>query len=160
MNKVHFVDTSVLDNLLNVPGKNQDHYTINEEYKQLAENGDTFVLPVAVLVETGNHIAQARGGDRFALASTFASLVSDAVNGEGNWHVRPAISDSVLKSILSQYPEKASGSTGFGDVSIIEQFEEYWHDKQPIGEMRIWSTDRHLSAYPVRQGGLQRRKHK
>ena len=43
MNKVHFVDTCVLDNLLNVPGWNQEHNRIKDEYKRYSDNGDIFV---------------------------------------------------------------------------------------------------------------------
>ena len=62
MSKIHFVDTSVLTELLNIPGFNKRHKQIIAEYLQLEGNGDIFVLPVAVLVETGNHIAHVSDG--------------------------------------------------------------------------------------------------
>lgn len=160
MSVVRFVDTSIMVNLLNVPGKNQDHTRVKEAYQQMVANGDTFVLPVATLVETGNHIANSSGADRFRIASKFVELIRLALSGNGNWYVRPEISPSVLESISQKLPSNAAAGTGFGDTSIIEQFEEYWKKEQPIGEMRIWSIDHHLSSYPARFGDLKRRRNR
>ena len=55
MSNVHFIDTSVLVELLNIPKMNERHAQAQTEYEALAAKGDVFVLPVAVLVETGNH---------------------------------------------------------------------------------------------------------
>ena len=52
MSNVHFVDTSVFVELLNIPSMNEKHGELIKEYKKLAIRGDVFVLPVAVLVET------------------------------------------------------------------------------------------------------------
>lgn len=158
MSIVHFVDTSIMVNLLNVPGKNQDHESVNRAYQRMKDQGDVFVLPVATLIETGNHIANSGGADRFRIASDFVRFIRYALTGNGNWHVRPSISQTTLETILEKVPSNASAGTGFGDISIIEQFEEYWQKEQPIGEMRIWSIDHHLSAYPVHYGGLKRRR--
>ncbi len=160
MSKVHFIDTSVLTELLNIPGFNERHEEINAEYLQLDKAGDTFVLSMAVLVETGNHIAHVPDGNmRRQIASMLASLVKDALDGKSRWNVMPEISPKVLKAILDQLPMQAQQGTGFGDVSIIEQFNDYWENKQPIGEMRIWALDNHLLGYS-KTGGLSRRKNK
>lgn len=160
MSKVHFVDTSVLTELLNVPGLNKRHEEINAEYLRLDRAGDIFVLPVAVLVETGNHIAHVSDGNmRRQIAGMLASLVKGAMEGSSSWNVRPEIQPDVLKAILEQLPSQAQQERGFGDVSIIEQFNDYWEHKQPIGEMRIWSLDTHLQGFS-KTGGLSRRKNK
>lgn len=160
MSKVHFVDTSVLTELLNVPGFNERNKEINAEYLQLSKNGDVFVLPVAVLVETGNHIAHISDGRiRYQIAGIFASLVKKALDGKSSWNVEPEIRPDVLQTILDQIPMQAQQGTGFGDVSIIEQFNDYQKNRQPIGEMRIWALDKHLSGYSY-TGGLARRKDK
>lgn len=160
MGIVHFIDTSVLVELLNVPGMNANYTELKEEYELLEQNGDTFVLPVAVLVETGNHIAHIPDGTlRRDIALKFVNLVEKAISTEDNWNVMPEISEDVLREILANFPDHASSEIGFGDVSIIEQFEDYWQNCQPIGEMRIWSLDDHLSAYQ-KTGGLSRRKNR
>ena len=137
---------------------NENHENVKLEHDMLAENEDMFVLPIATLVETGNHIAHIPDGNiRWEIAQKFSEIVGKAVALEGNWTVIPHISTEIMTKILVQFPAKAINRTGFGDVSIVEQFEDYWENKQPIGEMRIWSQDRHLQSYS-RVGGLRRRK--
>lgn len=158
MSAIHFLDTSVLVELLDVPHMNARHNAAESEYQQLAHNGDTFILPIATLIETGNHIAQIPDGNiRRRIASNFTLLTLQAVNWENNWNIIPSISQEILKTILNQFPDYVTTKTGLGDLSIITQFEDYWQNKQPIGSMRIWSFDTHLSSYQ-HTGGLSRRK--
>lgn len=160
MSNVHFIDTSVLVELLNIPNMNSHHTQAQEEYQAFARNGDVFVLPVAVLVETGNHIAHISDGNmRHQIATRFSSLVEKAVRSEDNWNTVPSISPETLEAIMRNFPVQVMNQTGFGDISIIEQFNDYWQNRQPIGEMRIWTFDTHLMGY-TRTGGLSRRKNK
>lgn len=160
MSNVHFIDTSVLVELLNVPNMNDHHEQARAEYEDLVANGDIFVLPVAVLVETGNHIAHiANGSLRYKIAKKFSELVQKAIKSEDNWNTVPDIPIETLTTIMNQFPCQAKNQTGFGDISIIEQFNEYWQNRQPIGEMRIWAFDIHLKGYS-HTGGLSRRKNK
>ena len=62
MGSVHLVDTSVLVELLDIPGRNNRHEEAKQEYKELEKNGDSFVLPMAAILETGNHIAHISDG--------------------------------------------------------------------------------------------------
>lgn len=158
MSKINFVDTSVLVELLNIPGMNAHHEDAKVEYQLMAEEEDVFILPVATLIETGNHIAHiSDGGLRYNISLKFAELVEKASNSIDNWNVQPEISPDVLKKIIDQIPSQANAQTGFGDISIIEQFLDYQENHQPIGEMRIWSYDHHLQSYSY-IGGLTRRK--
>ena len=162
MSTVHFVDTTVMTALLNIPKHNSDERCMaaKEEYELLDKNGDVFVLPLAVLVETGNHIAHIPDGNmRREIAIKFVTLIREATKPKNNWNVMPEISVSVMGAILDQFPEQAMTGVGFGDVSIIEQFNEYWENRQPIGKMRIWSFDEHLLGYS-QIGELSRRKNK
>lgn len=62
MNKVVFLDTSVLCNVLRVPGKCQNHETVVAELRTRIDEEETLVLPTATIIETGNHIAQLLDG--------------------------------------------------------------------------------------------------
>lgn len=160
MSTVHFIDTSVLVELLNIPGMNERYEEAKKEYELLNENLDVFVLPLAVLIETGNHIAHIPDGNkRHEIAEKFTAITKRAIKAESNWNIIPEIPISILERILDQFPIQAVAETGLGDISIIEQFNDYWENRQPIGEMRIWSFDAHLSGY-LRTGGLSRRKNK
>jgi hypothetical protein len=60
--RVEFIDSSILCNLLDIPGKNESHTTVLEEFRARALRGTTFVIPVAAVIETGNHIEQVNEG--------------------------------------------------------------------------------------------------
>lgn len=160
MSKVNFVDTSVMTCLLDIPGKNQQYIEVKGEYNKLLDEGDSFVLTAAVLVETGNHIAHVSDGQkRRQIAEKFVNFVTSAIDRQHGWNVIPEIKPETLKIIIEGLPDGAMRGIGFGDLSIVQQFEEYWQNRQPIGYMRIWSIDAHLSRYSY-TGGLSRRKDK
>lgn len=52
------LDTSVFVEFLNVPNMNTQHAGICDELKQKFRDGEFLFLPLATILETGNHIAQ------------------------------------------------------------------------------------------------------
>lgn len=100
MSTVHFIDTTVMTALLNLPSFNTEkrYEETKEEYERLHRNGDVFVLPIAVLVETGNHIAHLTdGSERRKIAIKFADFVRDAIKLENNWNIIPEIPSKILE---------------------------------------------------------------
>lgn len=82
MSRVTFIDTSVLCELLQVPGKSkQSNAEVVAELTRRASHGERFVLPVSAVVETGNHIGQAKTGDRHAAAARLVDLLRAAIAG-------------------------------------------------------------------------------
>ena len=155
---VHFVDTSVLVNLLKVPFMCDQYDELKQEYDRCFANKDIFVLPMAAIVETGNHIAQIQDGNkRWEVMERFISLVKNACQQNNNMSVMPNLSYEEIQNALLSFQNNIHNKIGYGDATIVEQFNTYWRDKQPIGEMRIWSIDRHLQNYH-QTGGLTRRK--
>lgn len=63
---VHFIDTSVFTNIINVPGRNQQHDSVMKELKDLLGQKDknALILPYATIIETGNHIAHCGDGNQ------------------------------------------------------------------------------------------------
>lgn len=161
MNVVIFVDTSVMVNLLNVPRRNEHHLEAINEYDRLTKlENAVFILPVATMVETGNHIAHiSDGNSRFLIGQKFANLIKSAISMEECWATASEIPPNVLDTGLDIFLQTVSGGEGFGDATIIAQFEEYWTKQQPIGTMRIWSFDSHLQGFE-KEGGLARRKNR
>jgi hypothetical protein len=49
-----------------------------------AKRGATFVLPLATIIETGNHIAQATK-DRYACTRKLVHIIQKALNKESPW---------------------------------------------------------------------------
>ncbi|MDF5733562.1 MAG: hypothetical protein PUP92_37695 [Rhizonema sp. PD38] len=58
MSSICLIDTSIFLELLNVPNYNQHRASVLEDFQTYAQAGCTFLLPMATILETGNHIAQ------------------------------------------------------------------------------------------------------
>lgn len=82
MNKILILDTSVLCTWLRINGKETcgpdnnrwDYERVNRKISDEIAVNTVLVLPLAAIIETGNHIAQCHG-DRFALANNFAEFI-------------------------------------------------------------------------------------
>ncbi|WP_344258612.1 hypothetical protein [Streptomyces sodiiphilus] len=84
---MEFVDTSILCNLLEIPGKCQDRERVIDELrrKRTARDCD-LLLPVTAVIETGNHVAQiADGRQRRVCAEKFAAVLRHVVEGTAPW---------------------------------------------------------------------------
>ena len=62
MSDIVIVDTSVLLNVLDVPRRNQDRDAVLAEFDALVDGSASILLPMAVVFETGNHIARLSNG--------------------------------------------------------------------------------------------------
>ncbi|PWJ47270.1 hypothetical protein SAMN06264364_1391 [Quadrisphaera granulorum] len=75
------MDTSVLCNLVPVPGRCQQEASAREEFQRHYTAGDELVLPVTAVVETGNFIAQLDdGGSRRRAAAALEEWLGAAVS--------------------------------------------------------------------------------
>lgn len=134
MTRVVFIDTSVLANILRVPGKDQERDKVVAKMKQQSREGTQFVLPVTAVIECGNHIAQIStpNADRLAVARRFTALLRQVASGTAPWVFNRADWDgSFWTSLL------AGASTGealeyllqrrvgTGDVAIIAERDLY-----------------------------------
>ena len=90
--KVLIFDTSVLCVWLEVPYKETfgsgemvvDKTQIDGIIEKERKAKSTFVLPIASIIETGNHIAQS-AGDRYKLAHNFAELLHHTADEVSPW---------------------------------------------------------------------------
>ena len=72
------VDTTVLLNVLDVPGRNQHRDDVLQRFEKVMEA----LLPMAAVFEAGNHIAKlADGQQRRRFAAVFCDQVRAALNG-------------------------------------------------------------------------------
>jgi predicted nucleic acid-binding protein len=144
---IRIVDTSVLCNLLRVPNMDQDGDRAADEFRAALHAGDVLLLPVAVIFETGNHIAQnGDGGRRRAVASAFAELVEKAFTGEIPFTPTPLQNPDDMLAWLSEFPDHAIRGIGFADLSITKVFTQQCELNQARRVM-IWSYDRHLASF-------------
>lgn len=159
---VRFIDTCILTNILNVPGKNEDHENILKEFKQAIKNEEELILPLATIIETGNHIAQSKGADgnlKRKLANDLSEFIKKGLNFEAPWqYYGKELNQSSMNCLCEEFPDWAMMSSGMGDLSIVKAYEQYKKDTPGIGRIMIWSLDKHLSAYNEVHKPNQRRK--
>lgn len=161
---VRFIDTSILLNILDVPDRNQNREEVIEEFKNLiGSQNETLILPLATIIETGNHIAHISNGNiRREKATLLSEFLIKTANGEAPWeYYGKELSADDLIHIASHFPDMAMAQcTGIGDLSIIRAFEKYKETVPAIGTIMIWSIDAHLKSYKEEMIGRKRRREK
>lgn len=149
-----FIDTSVLSNLLSVPGKSQDMEKAQQDFLALQEdNSVQFVLPVTTVIETGNHIAQIKNGDmRREVAQRFGKMLESVCEREAPWVLHDfGWGESFLRSFLGgansqrTWYDLAQERVGGGDLSILVEASMYQNRLQI--DCEIWTYDAGLRAY-------------
>ncbi|MZP30913.1 hypothetical protein GTO91_14435 [Heliobacterium undosum] len=166
MNKVLILDTSFLCCMLNVPGKNTcgknnewNHKTVNEYIEKAIQEKYTIVLPLATIIETGNHIAQASSfryekamelGSLMRLAAEHHSPYAAFTDQSAFWN------DQGLTELASHWPVRANEGLSIGDASITI-IADYYAKTGIIVD--IATGDTQLKAYePARPANVPRRK--
>lgn len=159
MAAVVFLDTSVLLNLLDVPGKNSDRAEIRADFTDRQEAGDTFVIPTTAVIEVGNHIAQLPdGGERRDRASRFVKFLRRSLQGAPPWVVSGMVWDEGFLAGLLDGDDQAyvpglvdlaTQQVGAGDAAILHEVQRYRARVDiPSGQtVTIWSLDAGLSAH-------------
>lgn len=147
MSAIVLIDTCVLLNILNVPGYNQDRTLIDREFQKLVQQGDTLLLPMATILETGSHIADIPNGHhRRRWGEIFVEQIKETHQRNAPWS---PIAFPDLDSIipwLDEYPDFAARSVGFANVTIIKDWEKVC-DRHPMSRVKIWSIDGGLKGY-------------
>lgn len=141
------IDTSVFCNILPVPGLDQHRAEVMQEMESLIQDAATLLLPMASVLETGNHIAQLTNGqNRRRAALRFCRQVQDAIDGTAPWTPTPFWDLERLKLWLPEFPDHAMGQRGMGDLSIIKEWERQCalHKARRV---RIWARDGHLDGF-------------
>jgi len=165
--RVLILDTSVLCCWLQVPGKEKagpaddrwNHARIDNLLRQERVKGSTFVLPIATLIETGNHIAQA-GSQRFERASSLAKYLQEAADAQSPWAAftdqSPLWQPENLRLLANSWPPLANGGTTIGDATIKDVAAYY----AKVGYcVEILTGDVGLKAYePAKPLAIPRRR--
>ncbi len=147
MSAVCLIDTSVFVEILDVPRKACDHEQVITELQSKIENGESLFLPMATILETGNHIAQnGDGGQRRSCAHKFVVQVQQALRGQSPFKPISFLEKKQLQQWLSEFPDSAMRGNSLGDLSIIHDFHRFCH-QNPRREIYIWSIDSHLSSF-------------
>ncbi len=158
---VSIIDTSILCNIINIPHMNQDHQKIIEELLVLQRDPQqTLILPLATIIETGNHIAHiADGNVRREKAQVMTELINRTVNDQAPWtYYGKELEREDLLEISSAVVDYAVMGIGIGDLSILQVYKKYKDTVPAIGSIRIWSLDHHLKSYHEEMPSVKRRR--
>ncbi len=166
MSKVLIIDTSILCVYLKVPfmeecGPDDDKW----DYDRVAEKIDSeiqknslLVLPLAALIETGNHIAHAPG-DRYPFAKHLSDIIVKAATAEEPWAAFTAQNDlwgeENLKKLANEWPALAAADVSIGDATIKDVAEFY---TQFCDSVEILTGDKGLKAYEPKVVKVPRRR--
>lgn len=147
MTAVCLIDTSVFVELLNVPNKASRHTQTLVELTQRVTARESLLLPMATILETGNHIGQNEdGGARRACAQRFVQQVGAALEGQSPFKPIHFLQAEALRTWLNEFPDHVATGSGLGDLSIVHD----WHrlcQQNRARRVYIWSLDAHLAAY-------------
>jgi hypothetical protein len=148
------VDTSILLNVVDVPGLNQHRIDVLATFAERIENGDHLFIPIAAIIETGNHIAHlADGRLRRQAAERFVKEVRAALNDEAPWKPLNMPNAAELSLWLIDFPESAMRQVGMGDLSIQKEWAQLCK-KNPMTRVMIWSADSDLQGFDRIPGGV------
>lgn len=156
MSDIVLLDTSVYLNVLDVPGFNQDRDEILDEFTVRVESGDYFLLPMATIWETGDHIADLTDGRlRRQFAQSLVEQVKQAFNNQAPFKTTYFPDREVFLQWLSDFPEYAQRNksdrqtregVSLSDLSIIKEWEQT-RNRHRMSRVLIWSLDSDLAAY-------------
>ncbi len=159
MNAILLLDTSVYLNVLDVPGFNQARVGIVRDFERFIRDNDHFLLPLASVWETGNHIAHLPDGQtRRRYAIKLVDDVSKAFQGEAPYRPTHFPGRDEFLSWLAEFPDMAMRSKSpqkqnegisLADLSIIKEW-QHTRKLHPLSRVRIWALDQDLSGYDHR----------
>lgn len=167
MKKVLILDTSILCTWLRVTGKETcgpdkdrwDYEKANTKIQTEITAGTILVLPLASIIETGNHIAQC-AGDRYTLANSFAEFITKAADEKIPWaaftHQNDLWSKDGLKNLAHRWKERANDGHSLGDASIVDVANYY---AEAGNNVEILTGDQGLKAHePLHKPMIPRRR--
>lgn len=143
-------------------GSNHDRWDkqrVDRKIHDEEQSGTTFVLPLATLIETGNHIAQSSHSRR-ERGRDLADLMIKSADEQTPW---AAFSDQTvlwkaekLKQLAVVWPDLALRELSLGDATIKDVAEYY---AQMGCDVEILTGDQGLKAYePIVPSEIPRRK--
>lgn len=147
MSDIVLVDSSVLLNVLDIPGFNQDRDDVLERFGQLVDADDHLLLPMAAVLETGDHVADLSDGrERRCYAQRFRDCIREALRGDAPWTPIEFPETSQLAEWLTEFPDMATRNLGISDVSIIDAWQRAC-TRHPHQRVYIWTLHRQLGVY-------------
>jgi len=157
MRRVELVDTSILVEILNVPGKNANRRRVVAQLGEKDRDASvSLMLPTAAVIETGNHIHHVPDGHaRRGCAQNFARILALTIAGDAPWTLLNARWDAPLLDAI-----RSGAGTGMdlvehatkqclscGDLSVVAERDEYRRRVSKGIKVVIWTVDEKMGAW-------------
>ncbi|MDK2807337.1 MAG: hypothetical protein PWP24_66 [Clostridiales bacterium] len=155
MKKILIIDTSILCVYLKVPDMDDcgsdvdkwDYCRVSQKIDDEIQDNSTLVLPMATLIETGNHVAHANG-NRFDVALKLSEIIIKVANEEEPWAAftfqRKLWDEDGLVKLANSWPILAAQGISIGDATIKDVAEYY---AQSGYNVEILTGDAGLKSY-------------
>ena len=157
MSAIVLLDTSIYLNILDVPGYNISTQEVFDEFQKRINAKDTFLLPFATILETGNHISRLPDGrSRRVYASKMVKDVEGALKGIAPYRPTSFPDREEFLSWLKAFPDHAMRTKkmkkdkneggSLSDFTIIREWDKICK-QHPMSRVSIWSLDKDLKGY-------------
>lgn len=151
MRAVCVLDSSVLCEVLELPGSSARRVKVLADLKAKIERSETLLVSMTSILETGNLVSRIPdGSSRRAAAERFVQFVERALAGATPFTPTPLVEIEQLGLWLSEFVDWVTHvgkrPSGFGDLTIVKEWERQCR-LNPGRRVYIWSLDEHLSGY-------------
>lgn len=172
--KITFIDTCILCEILEADGKStpEEAKYYKAEFQERSQRGEHFIIPTAVIIELGNHIAHIKHDEnRKQCTRKFRQLLQASLHENPPWRLYPqGMSKEWSKewlNFLEGNIEHIIGNMkiGTGDLTIYHQYQMFCESECATDEVQIWSKDsdmcdliNYYSKRQARKAKLSRRR--
>lgn len=151
---VNFIDTSVLCNLLPVPGRDQDREEVLVTVRRKIADRETMILPVTTVIKVGNHIRHIPDGRvRRATAVKFTAMLELVLKGKAPWILHEfSWGSDLLRAMLEgagtgvTFVDHATRGLGGGDLCLLAERDMYIA-RSGITRVTVWTLDNALLGF-------------
>lgn len=155
MRELQLLDTSVVVELLQIPGECARYDSTAAEFEERSMPPIELQMPVATIVEVGAHVGRiADGYERRACAERFVRMVQSTVERAAPWSFTPLDWDIAFLGELSnptddRAPEIVDSLTRqfleMGDLLIVSEFRRLRQNLDPRAvDVDVWTYDSSL----------------
>lgn len=126
-----------------------DYVRVNKKIESEIAKGTLLVLPLASIIETGNHITLIKKRDRMPFIDKFGKIIQQSIDGESPWIAFSSQKDLREGNHLSEVVDRwvsmnKKGKHSFGDVSILDVATTY---RSAGFDVEILTADVLLKSY-------------
>lgn len=149
-NAICIIDTSILDMILQINGQGtqEEFDEIDVFLGKKIDAGESLFLPIATILETGNHIHQMNdtvGDNKYKCANEYVDFIKKAINEEVPFSLLQIPEIARIANWIEKFPSEVY-NMGFADFSIIQDWDTL-SQQNPYKRVYIWSHDTHLQGY-------------